>query len=184
MRAILRGLFAHRRGIAAVEFAVLAPVMLLLAGGIVDGGLLLRVYTSVNALSMQYVESYADCDKLGTCATEPATYAATNTLANVAPGLTASNLTLSMFEVTITGSTVSVINAYATNTGSPSLSAAQTSALLALVPAGAASTNTYYAVVVTATYQYSLQFFSSLMAPILGSSFAVSYTQAQLQSTT
>jgi Flp pilus assembly protein TadG len=184
MRAIVRRIVARRRAIAGVEFAVLAPVMLLLAGGIVDGGLLLRAYTAVNALSMQYVESYADCDKSATCGTEPATYAATNTLANVAPDLTATNLTLSMFEVTITGTTVSVLNSYASNTSSPSLSAAQTSALQALVPSGAASTTTYYAVVVTASYQYSLQFFSSLMAPILGSSFTVSYTQAQLQSTT
>ena len=72
----LRKLIASRRGNAAIEFAVAAPVMLLLTGGIVEFGLIFKVYNQVNKIATQYASAWSDCtdNSSNACGTELANY--------------------------------------------------------------------------------------------------------------
>lgn len=174
MRGVIRFL-AQRRAVAAVEFAIIAPVLMVLVGGVVEIGSLLRAYAAVNRVATQYALSYADCPDFtsGTCQTELSQYASTTTLANIVPQLTAANLTLTMAQVSMSGSTPTV--QYVSPAGA-TLTAAQTAALVNAVPSGQTG------VVVTAKYTYSLLFFATLMKPIIGSSWTITFTVAQLKS--
>ena len=169
--------FAHarlgRRGIAALEFALLAPVMLFVAAGVVETGMLLRAYDAVNRLAAQYAVSYADCPDLpaGSCQTELAQYKAAATIGNIAPQLTSANVTLQMEQVKMAGNVPNL-----TYTTGGSLSAAQISAAQAI---GAASGSEI--IIVSVSYPYTLMFFQNLMATFYGPSVAMSYTVAQLK---
>jgi Flp pilus assembly protein TadG len=174
MRGLFRRFIGHRRAVAAVEFAIIAPMMLVLAGGIVEIGSLARAYAAVNRLTMQYALSLADCADTasGVCQTEMNNDASTTTLANIVPQLNVSNLTLQMAQVQMSGTTPTIQYSYPSGL---TLTAAQISALRAAVTSGT------YGVVVTASYTYTLLFFSKLMSPIIGSSFPISFSVAQLK---
>jgi Flp pilus assembly protein TadG len=162
-------------GIAAVEFAVIAPMMLLMLAGIFEFGRIYQVYSACNRLATQYTIAWADCSDspAGTCSTELSAFTSANAIANIAPQLNPSKLTLSMFQVQMSGSTPSVV--YSAPSGA-TLSAAQTSAVQAALSNGASG------VVVTATYSHSLAVFSTLMKPFLNSYLTPSYTVVQLKS--
>jgi Flp pilus assembly protein TadG len=171
---MLRGL--DRNGSVAIEFAFVAPVMMMLAGGIFVLGSLLRANAAVNRLAMQYAISFADCSDTssGVCLTELNQYETTAALGNIAPQLAVANLTLTMAQVQMNGTTPTV--EYPSGL---SLTATQNSALQAVVTAGSVSGLTY--VVVTATYIYTPPLFASVMQPIIGSSVTLSSTVAQLK---
>ncbi len=158
----------------AVEFALVAPLLLTMAGGIVELGGVLRAYAAVNRLAMQYAIGFADCSDTsgGTCQTELNQYVTSFTIGNIAPMLTPANLVIGMSQVSMNGTTPTVEYQ---SSGSPGLSAAQTAALRAAVASGQTG------VVDTVTYRYSLLVFATLMTPIIGSSFNISYTVAQLK---
>jgi Flp pilus assembly protein TadG len=163
------------RASAAVEFALISPIVLLMLAGVVETGRFLQVYDAVNRLANQYAIAWADCSDqpAGTCSTELNSYTSAFTIANFAPELTESNVTLSMFEVTMSGSTPTIVYAYPSNA---TMSATQISAAQTAFSAG------QIGVVVTASYQHSLIFFSHQMTPYLGSYLSPSYTTAQLKS--
>jgi Flp pilus assembly protein TadG len=172
-RFVLR-LAAHRRGTAAIEFAVVAPIMLLLGSAIFEIGSLLRANAVVNRLVMQYAISYADCSDTssGVCGTEVAEYGTSYALGNIVPQLTAANLTLDMAQVKMNGATPTVEYSYPAGF---TLTTAQITALQATVASGQTG------VVVTATYPYQLLVFSTLMSPFFGSNFSFTYTAVQLK---
>jgi Flp pilus assembly protein TadG len=174
MRRLLAAFGADRRAVVAIEFAIIAPVMLLLAGGVFEIGSLLHANAAVNRLAMQYAVSFANCSdtSAGACQTELNQYATTAALGNIAPQLSSALVTLSMAQVTMNGTSPTI--EYASPTGL-TLSAAQTAALQAAVASGQAG------VVVTVTYKYSPLVFTTLMAPYIGSSFTLTYTAAQLK---
>ena len=109
----------------------------------------------------------------GTCQTELNAYSASYTIANIAPQLTPTSLTLTMFEVQMSGTTPTVVYAYP---ASATLTAAQTTVAQANFPSGQTG------VIVSASYAHTLDFFSTLMTPLLGSLLTPSYTVAQLKS--
>ena len=131
----MRTLAGNRRASVAIEFALIAPILALLAGGIYGIGSVLRATAAVNRLAMQYAISYADCSDTssGVCLTELNLYGTAAALGNIAPQLTTANLTLSMAQVMMSGSTLTVEYAYPAGL---SLSAAQTTALKAVIAAG------------------------------------------------
>lgn len=151
--------------------------MLLLAAGIFVVGSLLRANTVVNRLAMQYAVSYANCSDTasGVCLTELNEYGTAAALANIAPQLTAANLTLTIAQVTMNGTTPTVEYPVGLT-----LTSAQTGALQAVVASGQSGT-VQTAVVVTAQYSYLPMFFAPLMTPIIGASVTLSYTAAQLK---
>ena len=61
---------------SAIEFAFVAPVMLLMAAGITEIGRYYAVYDAANRLADQYASAWADCSDVptGTCATELSTF--------------------------------------------------------------------------------------------------------------
>jgi hypothetical protein len=161
-------------GAAATEFAIVLPVAMLMGAGVTEIGGLVQVMNATNELSSQYAIAWADCtdNPAGTCTTEVGYYAAAPAIANLAPCLTQSALTLQMFEVTMAGTTPQVQIA---SPSSATLSSAQVSA------AQAAFSNGQTGVIVTATYVNTLQFFPTLMAPFLGKTQTISYTVTQLK---
>src|ERR1700722_6120986 len=124
-----------RRGSVAVEFALVAPLLLTLAGGIFELGAVLRAYVAVNRLAMQYAISFADCSDTpsGACQTELNQYVTSFMVGNIAPMLIPANLAVSMSQVLMNGTTPTVEYQ---STGSAALSAAQTTALQAAVASG------------------------------------------------
>ena len=172
---MIRRLIHADSGIAAIEFAILAPLMVLLMGGIVEFGRLFQVQAACNRLATQIAMAWADCsdNPAGTCSTEMNNLASSNAVQNIVPQLTYANLSLSMFEVSVSGGTVTTI--YHTPAGA-TLSAAQQTAATTVIASGQTG------VLVTVTYAHSLAFFNTVTNPFLGAYLTPSYTVAQLKS--
>jgi Flp pilus assembly protein TadG len=178
----------RRRATAAVEFAVILPLMMLLVGGIVEFGRLFQVYNATNRLATQYALAWANCsesstDTNGVCSTELSSYITANAIGNVAPQLTLSDLTLTMAEFTVTqgGTATAIYSGGYSGVNAAQLADATTRAASAftLFPGPAA---VQYVVVVEAKYAHSLDFFETLMEPFLGSYLNPACTAIQLKS--
>jgi Flp pilus assembly protein TadG len=171
----LRKFSASKRAAAAVEFALIVPVVVFLFGAIVEYGRIFRVYAATNRLATQFAIAWADCSDspAGTCKTELNAYSASYTIANIAPQLTPASLTLTMFQIQMSGTTPTIVYSYP---AAATLTAAQTT----LAQANFASGQT--GVIVYASYAHSLDFFNTLLTPLLGSYLTPSYTVAQLKS--
>ncbi|MBG0808750.1 pilus assembly protein [Methylosinus sp. H3A] len=164
-----------RRGSAAVEFALLTPVIILMIAGVAEFGRIYVVFSAVNKIAAQYAISWADCSDspAGTCSTEMSLYTPSYALGNIAPQIKASGLTLQMFQVTMGATSPTVVYAYPTGS---SLSTAQTNLIKATFSNGQS------AVLVTATYAHSLAFFPKSTTALLGGLLTPSYSAVQLKS--
>ncbi|WP_036292305.1 TadE/TadG family type IV pilus assembly protein [Methylosinus sp. PW1] len=167
--------FSDRRGFAAVEFALLAPVILVIIAGVTEFGRIYVVYNTVNRIATQYAIAWADCadSPVGACSTEMSLYTPAYALGNVAPQIKASSLTLQMFQITMGATSPTIVYAYPTGA---TLSTAQTNLIKATFSNGQS------AVLVTATYAHSLAFFPKSMNALLSSLLTPSYTALQLKS--
>jgi Flp pilus assembly protein TadG len=163
------------RAAAASEFALILPLIVLMFAAIVEFGSIFQVYAATNRVATQFAIAWADCSDspAGTCQSELNTYSSSFTIANIAPQLTATSLTLTMFEVTMAGTTPTVVYSYPS---SATLTAAQTAAAQATFASGQTG------VVVTASYVHTLQFFSFFMTPFLGANLNPTYTVVQIKS--
>jgi len=101
---------------AAIEFAIVVPVMIGMMGGGFELGRAFQSYNAVNRLATQYAFVWADCSDspVGTCLTELGNYTPSASLANIAPQLTPANIGLRMFQVMVAGSNANVVYAYPT----------------------------------------------------------------------
>lgn len=178
-RRFVRKLGRCRQGASAVEFALIAPVLLLLTAGIVELGAALSVYRATNLLATQYAIAWADCkdDPAGTCSTELATYTSASSVTNVAPKLKSSQLTLRMFQVSMasTGSPPAVTKTYS-YPSSATLTATETSAAQSAFPAGQSG------VIVSVSYTHQPMFFSQMSGTWLASTMTAAYLVTQLKS--
>jgi len=167
-------IYGSRRGTAAIEFALVAPLLLLLTAGIVEFGRIYVVYDAIDRIASQYAIAWADCtdSPAGACQTEISSYASTNTLTNFTPQIFSARLTLQMFQITMSGTTPTIV--YASPTGA-TLSSAQTSLAQSTFSSGQS------AVIVTATYSHSLAYFPTFMTRYLGAYLTPSFTVAQLK---
>ena len=173
-RDLLRSFSRSKRGTAAIEFAIVVPVMVAMAGGGFELGRAFQAYNAANRLATQYAFTWSDCSDspTGTCLTELGTYTPSAALANIAPQLITANISLRMFQVTVSGSTVNVVYAYPNGaTPTPAEQTAATSTL----------TNGQSGVVVTVSYVHQLLVFTTLMNPIIGSSFTMAFTVVQVK---
>lgn len=163
------------RANAAVEFALVMPLLMLIMGGVVEFGLLFKVYNGANRIASHYASAWSDCTDvpIGTCLTELGRYTAPATISNLVPQLQPANVTLQMFQVQMAGTTPVVTYAY------PSLSTLTAAQITA---ARAAFSSGQRGVLVTFTYQHSLNIFSGSMTPYLASYLQPSYTVTQLKS--
>jgi len=166
--------FQGRAGTAAVEFAIVVPVMIAMAGGGFELGRAFQAYDAVNRLATQYAFVWADCSDspVGTCLTELNTYTSSSALANIAPQLVASNINLRMFQVTVAGSSVNVVYAYPSG---------QTPTAAEQLAATSTLNNGQTGVVVSISYVHSLLVFTTLMSPIIGSSYTMTFTVVQVK---
>ena len=163
-----------RTATSAVEFAIVVPVMIAMMGGGFELSRAFQAYDAVNRLATQYAFVWADCSDspVGTCLTELGTYTPSAALANIAPQLTTANIGLRMFQVTVAASNVNVVYAYPSG---QTLTAAEQAA------ATAALNNGQTGVVVSISYVHSLLVFTTLMSPIIGSSYTMAFTVVQVK---
>jgi Flp pilus assembly protein TadG len=149
--------------------------MVLIFAGVVEIGRIYQVYNTVNRLASQVAIIYADCSDrpTGTCQTEASNFMTSQFVANIAPQITVSSLSFKVFQVTMSGTTPTVV--YAAPTGS-TLSAGQTSAAQAVLASGQSG------VIVSASYTHTLQFFPTVMSSYLSSALTASYITVQLKS--
>lgn len=174
MRARLLRFVRCRSATAAIEFAIIVPILLLMIAGVVEVGRLFQVYNATNRVAAQIAIVYADCsdNPVGTCGTEANSYMTSQFISNIVPQLTVSSLSFKVFQVKMSGTTPTI--EYAAPTGA-TLTASQTSA------AQATLTNGQVGVIVTATYTHTLQFFSALMSPYFATALTPSFTVVQLK---
>jgi Flp pilus assembly protein TadG len=170
----LRNFLRSRSGTAAIEFAFIVPILLLMLAGVVEIGRLYQVWNATNRLASQYAIVYADCSDqpVGTCSTELSALGSTNAISNIAPQLRTSLLSVTIFQVSMSGTTPTV--EYAFPPGA-TLTASQVTAAQGVL------SNGQVGIVVTATYNHTLQFFQAMMTPYLGSVLTASYTAVQLK---
>jgi Flp pilus assembly protein TadG len=194
-----RGIFHFFRGTratAATEFALIAPILLILIAGVVEFGNIFQVYNSVNRLASQYAIAWADCaDSSGSCSSagELANYTPANAIANIFPQLQnfSGKGQLRMFQVSMAAAvpvittpsilppgvyeypTVAVLSA-------TEIAASQT--FLCPQPVSASTCTGQSGVIVTASYTYTPLYFPTLMTSILNGHFTPTYTVAQLMS--
>jgi Flp pilus assembly protein TadG len=174
MRALVKKFWLASSATAAIEFAFIVPLMLVLFAGVIEVGRAYQVYNATNRLATQYAIAWADCSDspVGTCNSELGYFNSASSIANIAPQLHANLLSLTMFQVTMSGSTPNVI--YASPSGATP-SASQNSAAAAVL------TNGQSGIIVTATYNHTLAFFQTLMSPALSSYLTASFTAVQLK---
>jgi len=170
----LRNFFGSRTATAAVEFAILVPVMIGLAGGGFELTRAFWSYNAANRLATQYAFTWADCSDspVGTCLTEMGTYTPSAALTNIVPQLTAANISLRMFQITVNQGVVNTVYAYPT--GATPTAAEKTSATSTL-------NNAQTGVIVSVSYVYNLMIFTTLMSPIIGSSYTMAFTVVQVK---
>jgi Flp pilus assembly protein TadG len=174
MASLIRNFLRGRAGTAAVEFAIVVPVMIAMAGGGFELGRAFQSYNAANRLATQYAFTWSDCSDspVGTCNTELNSYTASASLANIAPQLTTGNISLRMFQVTVAGSNVNVIYAYPS--GQTLTSAEQTAATSTL-------NNGQSGVIVSISYVHQLTAFAALMSSVIGPSFTMAFTVVQVK---
>jgi Flp pilus assembly protein TadG len=167
------GFKASHAGNSAIEFAMIAPVLLAMSAGVYELGRAFQSLSAANKLASQYAIAWADCADLpaGTCNTELGIYDTSSAMKNIAPQLT-NTITLQMFQVTMSGSTPTVTYSYP-NGGA--LSSAQTSAAATTLSSGQKG------VIVTVKYTHTLDIFSGVLSGIVPSSIPMSYTVVQLK---
>ncbi len=179
---------AHQ-AVAAIEFALISPILLLFIGGVVEFGRAFQVFEAVNRLATQYAIAYADCSDAptGTCSIELANYTNQNAVHNIAPQLNYSNLSLQMFQVSMSTQTPYAVSLTYGSGGN--LTPAQTAAVQTALTAAANSAfnnnsgqATVSGVIVTATYSHSLVYFPTLMASFFSNYLTPVYTVVQLKS--
>jgi Flp pilus assembly protein TadG len=160
---------------AAVEFALIVPVLIVMAAGITEIGRYFCVSDAANRLATQYAEAWADCTDVpaGTCQTEATTLCAAPTIQNFAPQLVAANISITMVQVSMSGGSATLV--YSCPAGA-SLSAAQSTT------ATSTFSNGQSGVIVTVNYTHSLVFFPTQMTQWLSPLLAISYTVAQIKS--
>jgi len=134
-----------------------------------------QVHNAVNRLATQYAIAWADCSDFpaGTCQTELSSFSNATAVGNIVPGLVPASISLSMFQVQMSGSTPAVTYAYPTG---GALSSSQIASAQSTLGAGQSG------VVVTVSYAHTLRFYSALMTPYLSTKLNPSYTVTQLKS--
>jgi Flp pilus assembly protein TadG len=161
-------------GVAAVEFALIAPVLILLMAGSFEIGRALQSVQAVNKLASQYAIAWADCtdEPAGTCNTELSQYTNANAIANLAPQLS-NTVTLQMFQVTMSGTTPTVVYSYPTG---GTLTSTQIAAAQSVLQTSGQS-----GVIVTVSYTYKIAIFSGVLANLVPTTIPMTYTIAQLK---
>lgn len=152
-----------RQGAMAVEFAFVVPLLVLIMGGTYElaGGI--DANSQLSTMVAQVALAWGDCvdQPAGTCAIEMSRYIAAR--ANIAPSLNANQLSLNLWQVSVTGT--SVYAAY----GTAPLTAAAIAAARAQILDG------QNGVVVIGSYSYRARAFDVVTQPFIGS--GITFTQ-------
>jgi Flp pilus assembly protein TadG len=173
-RSAFRLFRRHDRGIAAIEFAIIAPVVIFLAAATLEFGAYYRALDGVNKLASQYAISWSDCsdDASASCGTEGTSYTSGSLATNLAPSLVAASVSVRLFQVRIESGSVKTV--YARPTGI-ALDANERAALLDRLEDGDAG------VVVTVAYTHTLQFFADMLTSTLGPYLSMKARVVQLK---
>jgi Flp pilus assembly protein TadG len=176
MRASLLQRFRRDdRAIAAIEFAIIVPVIVALAAATLEFGMYYRSLDAVNKLASQYAIAWSDCVDDANCESEATTLSNTTLATNLTNGLVPANISIRMFRATRASS--STINT--PEVVRPSGATADANEVAAIV--SKAETNGEYGVVVTVTYTHTPQFFASTANTFLSSYMTMRARVAQRQ---
>ena len=162
-------------GNAAIEFALIVPIMIIVIATVVEFGIIFHVYNQTNRLATHYAMAWSDCSDypVKNCEIELSNYTTSSAIKNTVPQLDVPNLTLQMFQVKRAGATVATTYAFPAGSNP---NASQAAAAQSLLPDGQVG------VIVTVTYQHTLKFFPNVVTTYLSALLAPSYTVVQLKS--
>jgi len=171
---MVRRFLRQTDAVAAIEFAIIAPIVVVLLGAMLEFGMYFQVYSAVNRLASQYAISWSDCSDspAGTCLTEAGNYTTSAAVRNLSPVLTSADVTVRLLQVRLTGSTIAVT--YSSPSGATP-TAAETAAINNKLTGGDAG------VVATVTYVHHLVFFASIVSPWLGNKLTSTGRVVQLK---
>ena len=169
-----RRLLGSDRGSAAVEFSIIAPVLILLMAGAFEIGRALQSVQTVNKLASQFAIAWADCtdEPVTACQAEMVQYTNSATIANLAPQLS-NPVTLQMYQITSTSGAPTVQYTYPVGTVP---TAAQISAAQQVLTSPGQS-----GVIVTVSYTYQMAIFTGLLSKVIPSTIPMSYTVVQMK---
>lgn len=153
MAAFLR----RREGNMAIEFAFIAPLLILLMGGTYELGGGLDANSQLSTMVAQVALAWGDCvdTPTGVCVEEMNRYVQAR--ANIAPSLDPARLSLNLWQVSVSGIVVSATY------GTGPLTAAATAAARAQIPDGQSG------VVAIGSYHYQARAFIVVTQPFIGS---------------
>lgn len=160
--------------VAAIEFAIIAPVVIVLMGMLLEFGFYFQAYDATNKLATQYAISYSDCDDYpaGTCLTEAGYYTTTSAIRNLAPRLNSANVTVRVFQIVAASSTSFTVT-YSSPSGA-TLTSSERNYLSSKVVADDV------AVLVSVSYTHTLTF-GTIASQFLGSRLTIPATVVQIK---
>jgi Flp pilus assembly protein TadG len=176
MRSLFRRFNRDNRAVAAIEFAIIVPVVVALFATTLEFGLYYRSLDAVNKLASQYAIAFADCFDDADCTSERTALISTTLATNLTQGLVPASLSIRMFKVNVS------------STGSITVKV-PTGGTLDTNEQAAVSTRIYKSgvaregVVVTVSYTHSAQFFASTANTFLAPYFNIKARVAQLKNT-
>jgi len=174
--SLLRRFRRDDRAIAAIEFAIIVPVVLALAATTLEFGMYYRALDAVNKLAAQYAIAWADCAGATECQAEANVFSSTTLANNLTSGsLVAANLSFRLYQAKRQNSTT----LYAPTVAIPSATVPDSNEKAAIL--NKVETNEKFGVVVTITYTHVPQFFASTANAFLAPYLTIRARVAQLQ---
>lgn len=171
---LLRRFRHDDNAIAAIEFAIIVPVVVALFATTLEFGLYYRSLDAVNKLASQYAIAFADCFDDADCTTERSAIISSTLATNLTQGLVPASLTIRMFKVNVSSTGTITVKVPSGGTLDTNEQAAVTTKIY---KSGVAREG----VVVTVSYTHSAQFFASTANTFLAPYFNIKARVAQLK---
>jgi Flp pilus assembly protein TadG len=169
---LLRRFSRDDHAIAAIEFAIIVPVVIALFATMLEFGLYYRSLDAVNKLASQYAIAWADCSDDTSCGSEATAFSSSTLATNLTQGLAPASYSVRMFKVSVSGTTITA------DVKIPSTATVDTNERTAILNKIASGQE---GVIVTVSYTHSAQFFASTANTFFSPYFNIKARVVQLK---